>query len=188
MLPITRREMLARMGTGLGTLGLATVLSDAGLLAAEGSNPLAPKPSHFPGKAKAVIWLFMTGSPSQVDTFDYKPEVIKRHGEEIPPSVKGRGKISSMSNGQTVFPLMRPLAPFKQYGDCGRWVSDLMPHIGSIADHLAFIHTVWTPHINHDPADIFTCIPGSSWRAVRPRGRGSTTRSAPTTRTCRPTW
>jgi hypothetical protein len=101
-----------------------------------------------------VFDIHMKGAVSQVDTFDYKPEVIKRHGEEIPPSVKGNAKISSMSNGQTTFPLMGPLAPFRQYGKSGRWVSDLMPHIGSIADDLTSIHSVWTPQVNHDPADI----------------------------------
>src|SRR5229473_1025115 len=109
---------------------------------------------HFPGRAKRVIDIHMKGAVSQVDTFDYKPEVIKHHGEEIPPSVKGNAKISSMSNGQTSFPLMGPLAPFRQYGQCGRWVSDLMPYIGSIADDLTFIHSIWTPQVNHDPADI----------------------------------
>ena len=165
MANLTRRALLSS-SMGLGVIAAAKLLGAGNSLAksATPGSDSGPASSpdlgilttgHFPTRAKRVVDIHMKGAVSQVDTLDYKPEVIKRHGEEIPPSVKGRGKISSMSNGQTVFPLMRPLAPFKQYGDCGRWVSDLMPHIGSIADHLAFIHTVWTPHINHDPADIF---------------------------------
>src|SRR5690242_19290333 len=86
MLPITRREMLARVGTGLGTLGLATVLADAGLLAAEGetaaSSPLAPTPPHCRPRAKRLIHLFMNGGPSQVDTFDPKPALEKFNGQK----------------------------------------------------------------------------------------------------------
>src|SRR6202047_3103993 len=160
------RRALLGSSMGLGAIAAAKLLgagaSLAGGAAPAGKSGAESDPDlgklttgHFPARAKRVIDIHMKGAVSQVDTFDYKPEVIKRHGEEISPSVKGRGKISSMSNGQTSFPLMRPIAPFKQYGECGRWVSDLMPHIGVIADDLTFIHTIWTPQVNHDPADIF---------------------------------
>jgi Protein of unknown function (DUF1501) len=155
---LTRRAVLSS-SMGLGIVAAAKLLGGARSLAKEatsaGPNLGKLTTGHFPARAKRVIDIHMKGSVSQVDTFDYKPEVIKRHGEEIPPSVKGNAKISSMSNGQTTFPLMGPLAPFRQYGKSGRWVSDLMPHIGSIADNLTFIHSVWTPQVNHDPADIF---------------------------------
>ena len=86
MLPITRRDMLRRTGTGLGTLGLAAVMADAGLLAAPVANvpgsPLSPKAPHFRPRAKRLIHLFMNGGPSQVDTFDPKPELTKHHGEK----------------------------------------------------------------------------------------------------------
>src|SRR4051812_13468817 len=92
LLPLpARRRFLRRAGLGAGSLALATLLHQEGLLtpaaraagvAAAAPSPLAPRPSHFPGRARAVIWLFMTGSPSQVDTFDYKPELQKRHGEK----------------------------------------------------------------------------------------------------------
>src|SRR5947207_1348599 len=91
MMPMTRREMLQRLGGGLGALGLATVLADGGLLAAEpaptSNNPLAPKPSHFAPRAKRIIHLFMNGGPSQVDTFDPKPELTKRNGEKLPDGI-----------------------------------------------------------------------------------------------------
>src|SRR5215471_11361791 len=158
---LSRRVVLGS-SMGLGAIAAAKLLG-AGKLLAKDATPvgqLGPDmgklvTGHFPARAKRVIDIHMKGAVSQVDTFDYKPEVIKRHGEEIPPSVKGNGKISSMSNGQTSFPLMRPIADFRQYGQSGRWVSDLMPHIGSISDDVTFIHSIWTPHVNHDPADIF---------------------------------
>src|SRR3974377_2299003 len=161
---LSRRAVLSS-SMGLGVIAAAKLLGGSRSLAKDAISAGAPAPQsglnlgklttgHFPARAKRVIDIHMKGSVSQVDTFDYKPEVIKRHGEEIPPSVKGNAKISSMSNGQTTFPLMRPLAPFRQYGKSGRWVSDLMPHIGSIADDLTFIHSVWTPQVNHKPAPL----------------------------------
>src|SRR5258708_3755377 len=157
---LTRRALLGS-SMGLGAIPAAKLLGggralakDAAAAGESGPNLGKLTTGHFPARAKRVVENKMEGGGSGVDRFDYKPEVIKRHGEEIPPSVKGRGKISSMSNGQTSFPLMGPLAPFRQYGQCGRWVSDLMPHIGSIADDLTFIHSIWTPQVNHDPADI----------------------------------
>jgi Protein of unknown function (DUF1501) len=161
---LTRRAVLSS-SMGLGIIAAVKLLGGGRLLAKDviSAGASAPQSSlnlgklttgHFPARAKRVIDIHMKGAVSQVDTFDYKPEVIKRHGEEIPPSVKGNAKVSSMSNGQTSFPLMGPLAPFRQYGKSGRWVSDLMPHIGAISDDLTFIHSVWTPQVNHDPADI----------------------------------
>lgn len=159
---LTRRSILGT-SMGLGAVAAAELLGGGKSLAAgSGGAPAGDAgpdlgklaTGQFPARAKRVIDIHMKGAVSQVDTFDYKPEVIKRAGQEIPPSVKGHGKISSMSNGQTSFPLMGPLAPFKQYGQSGRWVSDLMPHIGAISDDLTFIHSIWTPQVNHDPADV----------------------------------
>jgi len=119
---LTRRAVLGS-SMGLGAIAAAKLLGggrslakDAAAAGESGPNLGKLTTGHFPARAKRVIDIHMKGAVSQVDTFDYKPEVIKRHGEEIPPSVKGRGKISSMSNGQTSFPLMGPLARFRQYG------------------------------------------------------------------------
>jgi hypothetical protein len=159
---MTRRAMMGT-GMGLGAIAAAELLGSGQARAkGAGAAPLGDAgpdlgklaTGQFPARAKRVIDIHMKGAVSQVDTFDYKPEVIKRHGQEIPPSVKGHGKISAMSNAQSSFPLMRPIADFKQYGQSGRWVSDLMPHIGAIVDDLTFIHSIWTPQVNHDPADI----------------------------------
>ena len=158
---IARRSLLGS-SLGLGTLAAAELLG-AGKLGAKGAVGPAVGggpdkgtlgTGQFPARAKRVIDIHMKGSVSQVDSFDYKPEAIKRHGEEIPPSVKGSGKVSAMSNAQSTFPIYAPIAPFKQYGQSGRWVSDLFPFTGAIADDLTFIHTIWNPQVNHDPADI----------------------------------
>src|SRR5262245_51452916 len=123
MLPITRREMLARVGTGLGTLGLATVLSDAVLLAAEtaGDSQLAPKPSHFRPRARRLIHLFMNGGPSQVDTFDPKPALEKFHGQKPPGEVRlKRSKIGT---------LMKSPFSFARHGRSGLEISELFPRL-----------------------------------------------------------
>src|ERR1700749_2827442 len=157
----TRRSILGT-SMGLGAIAAAELLGGGGSQAA-GAAPTGGNAGpdmgklttgQFPARAKLVIDIHMKGAVSQVDTFDYKPEVIKRHGTEIPASIKGKGKISAMSNAQSSFPVMAPIAPYKQYGQSGRWVSDLFPHVGAIVDDLTFIHSIWTPQVNHDPADI----------------------------------
>src|SRR6201991_5148567 len=173
---LTRRSILGT-SMGLGAIAAAELLG-SGRSMAKGAAPTGESgpdmgkltTGQFPAKAKRVIDIHMKGAVSQVDTFDYKPEVIKRNGQEIPPSVKGHGKISSMSNAQSSFPVMAPIAPYKQYGQSGRWVADLMPHIGSISDDLAFIHSIWTPQVNHDPADIL--LHTGFQLAGRPSGGG----------------
>ncbi len=161
LLDLSRRSLLGT-GMGLGGVAMAEMLG-GGRSMAKGAAPVsgnagpdmgALSTGQFRPRAKRVVDIHMKGAFSQVDTFDYKPEVIKRHGQEIPPSVKGTAKVSSMSNAQSSFPVMAPIAPFKQYGQSGRWVSDLFPHVGAIADDLCFIHTIWNPQVNHDPADI----------------------------------
>src|ERR1700748_474389 len=158
---ISRRSILGT-SMGLGAIAAAELLG-GGAATAKGNAPSGGESGpdmgqlttgQFRARAKRVIDIHMKGAVSQVDTFDYKPTVVKLHGTEIPPSVKGHGKISSMSNAQSSFPVMGPLAPYKQYGQSGRWVSDLMPHTGAISDDLCFIHSIWTPQVNHDPADI----------------------------------
>jgi hypothetical protein len=113
------------------------------------------KTGQFPATAKRAISIHMWGAVSQVDTFDYKPDLVKWHGKEIPPSVKGTAKISGMSNAQSSFPVMSALTKFNQYGESGQWVSDWLPHTAKIVDDLCFIKSMHTEHVNHDPAAIF---------------------------------
>ena len=146
-----RRDFLRRAGLGAGTLGLATLLRDSGLLVApanaSATDPLAPRPPHLPAKAKSVIWLFMNGGPSQVDTWDYKPELIARDGKEL----AGFDNTTGFFTG-AVGPLMKSPFGWAQHGQSGTWVSDLFPHLSRQVDKMAFLHSCHTESNNHSPA------------------------------------
>jgi hypothetical protein len=147
--PWTRRELLQHAGGGAGLLALASLLADQGLAATDEKaiNPLAPKTPHFPVKAKSVIWLFMNGGPSQVDTWDYKPELARRDGQELEGFDKNTGFFT-----EQVGPVMKSPFKFAQYGQSGRWVSELFPHMARHVDDMAFIHSCHTESNNHSPA------------------------------------
>ncbi len=143
--PLSRREMLHRMGAGFGTLGLAGVLAESGgiadrpaFAAAAAGNPLP----HFAPKAKHVIQLFMPGGPSQVDTFDYKPAIAKYAGQR--PEAVDRKSLRNTKNG-----LMPSPFDFRQRGQCGKWVSEIFPHVGACVDDLCFIHSMHTDIPEH---------------------------------------
>src|SRR4051795_13766566 len=121
----SRRAFLRSAGLGAGSLALASMLQSEGLLAAEQApsfDPLAPKKPHFAPKAKAVIWLFMTGSPSQVDTFDYKPALQKRHGQPLAGADPKVGFFTTSGK------LLKSPFGWKQHGQSGSWVSDILPY------------------------------------------------------------
>jgi hypothetical protein len=157
-----RRSFLQRGVLGLGSLAFAE-LAGANLgPAAAGGGPATRALNHgllgtgqLRARAKRVIYLHMLGAISQVDTFDYKPTLVRMNGQQLPDSVRGTARLSTMVAGQSSFPIVGPLAPFKQYGASGAWVSDLMPHTAQVADELCFIKTVHTEHVNHDPASKF---------------------------------
>jgi hypothetical protein len=141
----TRREFLWQAGGGFAALPLISMLSGDGFLARQAvasdgatayTNPLAPKPPHFAPKAKSVIFLFMYGGPSHIDTFDYKPKMIGMDGKTIDVKTFGRG--GHKNQGRIVEPKWK----FKQYGKCGKWVSDLFPNIAQCVDDIAFIHSL----------------------------------------------
>jgi hypothetical protein len=140
----TRREFLWETGAGFGALGLAGMLNSDPLLANEAPkgltkfvNPMAPKKPMYPAKAKAVIFLFMYGGPSHVDTFDHKPELYKLDGKTIPVKTFGRG--GKKDGGRVVGPKWQ----FKPYGKSGKLVSDLFPHVGQRVDDIAFVHSMY---------------------------------------------
>jgi hypothetical protein len=146
----SRRSFLRRAGNGLGLLALAGLLDRKGLLAAEEGrslNPLAPKSPHFAARARSVIWLFMNGGPSQVDTWDYKPELEKQDGREL----EGFDKATGFFVDQ-VGPLMKSPFSWKQYGQSGTWVPEIFPSIARHVDDMAFIHSCFTETNNHSPA------------------------------------
>ena len=141
----TRREFLWQAGGGFTGVALAAALGDDGFLqrqtlAADGltpyRNPLRPRPSHLPARAKSVIFLFMYGGPSQIDTFDYKPAMKGMDNKTV--EVKTFGRAGHRQSGRIVEPRWN----FKQYGQCGKWVSDLFPHLGACVDDIAFLHSM----------------------------------------------
>jgi hypothetical protein len=140
----TRREFLWQAGGGFGAAALSALLGDgffaSQAVAADGQSaytgPLAPKKPHFKAKAKSVIFLFMYGGPSQVDTFDYKPDLYPLDGKVIPVKTFGRG--GKKNEGRVVGPKWA----FKPYGKCGKMVSDLFPHVATCVDDIAFLHSM----------------------------------------------
>jgi hypothetical protein len=144
----SRRSFLRRAGGGCGLLALAGLLDEGEARGADRSlDPLAPHPAHFEAKAKSVIWLFLNGGPSQVDTWDYKPELEKRDGMELEGFDKNTGFFTN-----EVGPLMRSPFRFAQHGESGTWVSEIFPRIARHVDDLAFIHSCFTETNNHSPA------------------------------------
>jgi len=154
-LPLSRRWFLRECGIGLGKIGLASLLTDAfvsrAVAAAAPVDLMAPKQPHFPGKARAVIHLFMAGAPSQLDLFDYKPELLKLEGKPLPPSVIGGQRYAFIRSDAAV---MAPRFKFKKYGQSGAELSEIIPHIGSIADEICLVRSVKTDQFNHAPAQI----------------------------------
>jgi hypothetical protein len=138
----TRREFLWEAGAGFTGVALTALLSQDKFFAAESArpaitaNPLVLREPHFPAKAKSVIFLFMYGGPSQVDTFDYKPALYPLDGRTISVRTFGRG--GHRNQGRVVGPKWS----FRQYGQCGKWVSELFPHLGTCVDDIAFLHSM----------------------------------------------
>ncbi|MGI6458155.1 MAG: DUF1501 domain-containing protein [bacterium] len=142
-----RREFLQKAGSGFGLLGLAGLLSQQGVFAgtsSDGINPLAPKPSHYPATAKSVIWIFLYGGPSGFDLFDYKPELQKNDGKRLDYKLE--------TFNPNPGPLMKSPYSFKQYGECGAWVSEIHPALAECVDDIAFIKSVYCKSNNHAPA------------------------------------
>ncbi|MBK6798887.1 MAG: DUF1501 domain-containing protein [Acidobacteria bacterium] len=144
---LTRRHFFSRFGLGIGTAALASMLKND--LLAAGQIP------HFAPKAKRVIYLFQAGGPSQLDLWDYKPQLEKYRAQNLPDSVRGGQRLTGMTSFQSSFPVAPSLFKFAQYGKSGAWVSDLMPHTSKIVDQISFIKSMHTEQINHDPAQTF---------------------------------
>jgi uncharacterized protein DUF1501 len=157
-----RRSFLLRAGAGIGALSLIDLLGarsagaqSAAAAPAEAMNVGVLGAGATPARAKRVIMLHMLGAISHVDTFDFKPTLEKMTGQEIPPSVRETQRLSTMSGGQSAFPIVGPLRPFKQRGESGAWVSEFLPYTAKVADDLCFIKSMHTEHVNHDPASKF---------------------------------
>ncbi len=157
-LSITRRRLFGRTATGIGVAALASLLNPRLFSAVEERDPktggLFGLP-HFAPKAKRVIFLHQSGAPSQMELFDYKPDLEKYQGTELPDSVRQGQRITGMTSGQDSLPVARSIFKFSQYGESGAWVSELLPHMAKVVDDIAIIKTVHTEAINHDPAITF---------------------------------
>ncbi|WP_343123294.1 DUF1501 domain-containing protein [Verrucomicrobium sp. BvORR034] len=152
----TRRQFLNRFGMGLGGVALAEMLATqqgaAAAMAESGGVLGAP---HLAPKANRIIYLFMSGGPSQLDLLDYKPLLNERHGEQLPDSVRGGQRLTGMSGNQSSIPLVGSPFKFQQYGPSGTWMSELLPHTASIAGDICVVRSLYTEAINHGPGVTF---------------------------------
>lgn len=154
----TRRHFFGKTASGLGSIALAHLLGADGANAAKASAaPRGGLPGlpHFAPKAKRVIWLFQSGGPSQLETFDPKPDLAKLHGEELPASVRKGQRLTTMTASQSSFPLVESAFEFQRHGEAGSWLSELLPHTARIADDICIVRSMHTDAINHDPAVTF---------------------------------
>jgi len=157
---LTRRAILGRSARGIGSLALASLLGQAGgqLLAAEptaaGRWTGVVEPRHFVPKAKRVIWLYMAGGMSHLETFDYKPKLAELDGQPMPESITAGQQIAQLQGSK--LNCFAPQHPFKKYGSSGQEISTIFPHVGEkIADQMCIIRSMHTEAINHDPAHTF---------------------------------
>ncbi len=177
----SRRYFLQQSGIGLGAVALASLLNEDA--AAQDTVGISGLP-HFAAKAKRVIYLLQSGAPSQIDLFDYKPGLRSMFGEDLPDSVRRGQRLTGMTATQERFPIAPSKYRFRQHGRSGAWISELMPHLSTVADDLCFIKSMHTEAINHDPA--ITFFQSGAQLAGRPSmgawlayGLGSETRDLP---------
>ncbi|MBL9134817.1 MAG: DUF1501 domain-containing protein [Verrucomicrobiales bacterium] len=190
----TRRRFFGDLGLRLGGVALSYLMADKGLgkvaraatvASAKGAvHPPLPGLPHFAPKAKALIYLHMNGAPSQIDLWDRKPKLKDHFDKDLPDSVRMNQRLSTMTSGQARFPVAPSKFEFAQHGQCGRWVSELLPHTARIVDDITLVKSVHTNAINHDPACTFVMtgseVPGKasigSWLAY---GLGSENNDLP---------
>lgn len=195
----TRRQFFGRSAMGLGAAALSTLLANEGKAstgdARERANPGLAGLPHFPPKAKRAIYLFMSGAPSQLDMYDYKPLMQEYFDKDLPESIRMGQRLTTMTSGQARFPIAPSIFKFKKYdnGGEGMWVSELLPHTAKIVGELAFVRSVWTEAINHDPAITYICtgnqLPGrASLGAWLSYGLGSENDNLPAFVVLNSTW
>ncbi len=166
---ITRRHFFQQTGVGIGGAALTTMLAEDAMAAAQADvSPRSGLPDlpHFTPSAKRVIYLCQSGGPSQMDLFDYKPKMKDWFNVELPESVRQGQRLTTMTSGQNQFPVAPSIYNFSQHGECGAWVSELMPHTAGVVDRICFVKSMFTEAINHDPA--ITFLQTGSERAGRP--------------------
>ena len=154
----SRRSFLTSTASGIGAAALASLLKDDGLVAGESdggqsaADPLAPQPAHFDSKAKACIFIFMAGAPSQLDLFDPKPRLNELDGEKLPESFTRNVRFAFIQKDSAT--LMGSARKFRPHGQCAMELSDLLPHIGSCADEIALVRSIYSEAFNHHPGQL----------------------------------
>ena len=199
-LAMTRRHFFARGAHGLGAAALATLLPECvradnphyALRAPQAMGGLPGLP-HFAPKAKRAIYLFMNGGPSQMDLFDYKPRLAEQFDRDLPESIRRGQRLTTMTSGQTRFPLAPSKFRFARHGRHGAWVSELLPWTARMVDDLCLVKSMHTEAINHDPAATYICtgsqIPGRpSMGAWLSYGLGTVNENLPAFVVMTPTW
>jgi hypothetical protein len=192
----TRRQFFGSTGLRLGGTALAAMLANLTIppaAAAPQMNPPLPGLPHFAPKAKAIIYLHMNGGPSQIDLWDHKPVLNDHFDKQLPDNIRMGQRITTMTSGQSRLPVAPSKFKFAQQGQCGTWVSELLPHTAKHVDDIAVIKTVHTNAINHDPACTFVMtgseVPGKaslgSWLAY---GLGSESNDLPAFVVLTPIW
>lgn len=163
---LDRRNFLTKTAMGLGSVALGTLLGKSlfgktlgQLTSAQPTEDLQAEIlralPHFAPKAKRVVYLFMSGGPSQFETFDYKPKLVNMFGQPLPDSVRQGQRLTSMSSNQSILPIVPSFCKFNQHGQSQTWVSELMPHTAEVIDDLCLIKSIYSEAINHDPAITF---------------------------------
>ncbi len=154
---ITRRHFFASTGFSLGAAALGSLLAEdaqAALDSKTGAGAALPK-THFPPRAKSVIYLHMVGGPSQMDLFDYKPAMCEWYDKDLPESVRMGQRLTTMTSGQARFPIAPSKYKFAQHGKCGMWLSEMLPWTAKVVDDICFVRSMNTEAINHEPAITF---------------------------------
>lgn len=194
---LRRRHFLHGTTTGIGSAAIAALLGqdqtsasavryqEPGIESRQGGQPGLPGLPHFAPKAKRVVVLWQGGGPSHVDLFDPKPELEKWAGKDIPDSVRGSTRLSTMSSGYQKWPAVPAIKPFRKYGNSGLELSEMLPNLGSVADELCVVRSMYTEAVNHAPGVTFfltgSQVPGRpSLGAWLSYGLGSETENLPT--------
>ena len=192
LLLATRRQFFHRTATGLGGAALASLLGrDAAFSATAAATE--GHPFHHIPKAKRAIYLFMSGAPSQIDLWDYKPTMEALYDKDLPESIRDGQRLTTMTSGQARFPVAPSIYRFAKHGRAGTEVSELLPHTSGIVDDLAVVRSMWTEAINHDPAITYiqtgNQIPGNpSLGAWLSYGLGSENENLPAFVVLNSTW
>ncbi|QDT13620.1 DUF1501 domain-containing protein [Planctomycetes bacterium K23_9] len=160
---LTRRAFFSRTSAGLGAAALASLDTQAATQPRAGGRPDLP---HHPAKAKRAIYLFMSGAPSQMDMWDHKPKMADFFDKDLPESIRQGQRLTTMTSGQSRFPIAPSVYDFKPHGQNGTMVSELLPHMAGKVDEIALVKSMYTEAINHDPAITYICtgdqLPGKA--------------------------